>query len=150
MGEGKRAHQAQVLGSQDKIASVDVALALKSVDQNTRALYHTKARRGKKLEEPIYLRDSDEFRTGGEPCIIFSWVDPKEVTETKVDEARELILSMLESGEQYKAKQFIDILKTEDVGKTNIETALKELRDEELVGHHKDGAAFVYTKLPTS
>jgi hypothetical protein len=152
IGDSKRADQSQVVGSQDKIASVDVALALKSVDHNTRSLHQTKARRSPRIEESIYYKIDHHYLTGGVERIRLDFVDPKEVEETKLDAAKELVVTKLLEGGEYTRDGFVQVLKKQGVGKSNVELALKDLIDENLIDRYqKDGErAFTYRKLPTS
>ena len=153
IGDAKRADQSQVVGSQDKIASVDVALSLKSVDRDTRSLHQTKARRSPRIEEPIYYKFDHHFLTGGVERIKLEFVDKSEVEETKLDEAKELVVAKLLEGEEYTTQEFLEVLKSDGVGKTNVEKALKELAEEGLIDRYKKEGERAYTfrkVLPTS
>lgn len=144
--EGKAPKKEQVLGSQDKIASVEVLLMIHSDSGSDEInIYQRKNRLGKE-EEPfkIIMKDSkDEF---GKVKTTLEYGGLIEESENKKDQAKEMIIEILQEGVGKTTKEILDIT-NKQVGQKNTRQALVELVKDGLLTIEKKGKSNYYVLL---
>lgn len=135
--EGKTPKKEQLLGSQDKTANAEVLLMIRK-DESTGFInvYERKNRLGPEIP-PFAVKVSDIVDEENQERLAFEYMGELEDDATKKDEAKNLILTLLEDGEK-STKQIIDVLKKQ-VGQKNIRAALREMEAEVLVDRVKHG-----------
>lgn len=134
----------QILGSQDKIASVANVLMLGPGSEGDTITLHQMKLKGGREEKPfvIKMRDEDDGVSGKKTYLEHGGGFDEE--EFKIEQAKSLIIEYLdEQKSEKKAQEIIEALTTK-VGKTNVEKALKQMREAESVKFVRDGRAFVY------
>jgi hypothetical protein len=134
----------QILGSQDKIASATNVLMLgTSKENNSLTLFQMKLKSGKE-EKPftIIMRDEDEGGINQKTYLEYGGSFDEE--QLKVEKAKDTIKVYLEEeGIKKTAKEIIEAL-SKEIGKSNVEIALKSMREHEEIGYKKDGNAYYY------
>lgn len=129
--EGKIPKKEQLLGSQDKTANTEILLMIRRDETSgTINMYQRKNRLGPEIP-PFAIKLTDCFDGEGRERMTFEYAGELEDDATKKDEAKELIMGILEDG-QKTTKEIIAILQKQ-VGAKNIRAALKELTLEGLV-----------------
>lgn len=134
----------QILGSQDKIASATNVLMLgPTSEEDIFSLHQMKLKSGKE-EKPFVIKMRDEDGESGRKTYL-EYGGGFDEDELKVEQAKDFILEYLEEQkDDMKTKEIIGALK-DKVGKSNIETALKQMRKEEAIGFKKAGGnSYVY------
>lgn len=128
--DGKVPKKEQLLGSTDKTASVEVLLMMQSETGSEEIkLYQRKNRLAKEVDPfKVLMRDTEE---NGQLRTTLTHGGELEEQENKKDEAKELILTILESGEQ-TTKVILEQTKKQ-VGSKNTRAALADLVREGLI-----------------
>lgn len=134
----------QLLGSQDKVAAATALIMMRSELKSEEIFVHPlKLKVDKELDAFKVLMAKDGDR------ISFSYAGEIEEQTLKVEEAKELINTMLnEASEPQDVQHIIEALRG-DAGKTAVEKALKEMRESDEIGHRKEGKKIVYFRLPS-
>jgi AAA domain len=127
--EGKVPKKEQVLGSQDKVASVEVLIMIKS-DEDTGEIhvYQIKCRNASEYK-PFKIEMKDTVIDGAcRPTEVkLMYAGLVEEKEYKVDKARDMIVDLLSDGGK-PTKEIIDFLTlVKKIGKKNAEVALRLL-----------------------
>lgn len=142
--DGKQPKKEHLLGSQDKTASVEVLLMIRS-EPGAEGIdvYQRKNRLAVELPPfRILMKDSEEAE--GKRTIL-SYGGELEEQESKKEEAKELILTILESGEQ-TTKQILEQTRKQ-VGSKNTRGALADLVQEGLVAVSKQSRENLYALI---
>jgi hypothetical protein len=141
--EGKTPKKEQLLGSQDKTASVEVLLMLHSESGGDEInIYQRKNRLGKE-EEPfkIVMKDSiDEFN---KVKTTFEYGGLIEDAESKKDQAKEMIVGVLEEGGGKTTNEILEIT-SKQIGSKNTRLALLDLVKDGLLKLDKKGKSNYY------
>ncbi len=141
--EGKAPKKEQVLGSQDKIASVEVLLMIHSESGSDEInVYQRKNRLGKE-GEPFKILMKDSIDELGKTKTVLEYGGPIEESENKKDQAKEMILDVLEGGEGKTTKE-IQTITSKQVGSKNTKLALKELVKDGSLKLEKKGKSDFY------
>lgn len=139
--EGKAPKKEQLLGSQDKSASVEVLLMLHSEGDEIN-VYQRKNRLGKE-EEPFKVFMKDTIDENGNTKTNFVYDGPIEESEKKKDQAKEIILGILEENEGKTTYEILSITNKE-IGSKNTRTALSELSKDGIIRIEKKGKSNFY------
>lgn len=140
--DGKLPKKEHLLGSQDKSASIEVLLMMKS-DSGTNEInvYQRKNRLDKEINPfQIIMEDSDE---DDDKKTVFSYGGEIDSDDTKKEEAKELIYDILSDEHKRTTKEILDILKKK-IGQKNTRNALKELVEEGMLEQEKMGKQNLY------
>ena len=135
----------QLLGSQDKTASVEVLHMIRSEEKSNEIMFYPKKSKVAREIAPFKILMSDETTEHGE-YVRLTYGGEIEEKKLKADEAEGMIKSyLLESDEHRTSKEIQEALEGE-AGKTAIEDALKKMREdkENIVHHEKVGQAYKY------
>ncbi|MEI6022684.1 MAG: bifunctional DNA primase/polymerase [bacterium] len=148
--EGKVPKKEQLLGSQDKTASVEILLQLSSESgSNEIRVFQAKNRLDREINAfKIAMVDKDnEDGTRTTDLIYDGEIDED---ETKKNEAKEYILELLGSGGK-TTKEIKNTVSTQrKIGEKNIRLALGELVDSEQIDYSKKGRSHFYFIKETS
>jgi len=142
----QRPKKEQILGSQDKVAAVEVVHMLHSEIRSEEILFYPIKSKVSREADPFKLLLTFEMRNELEAAVISHGgaIDEKKL---KSKEAEELILGYLaEAKKQQTSKQIQEALQGA-VGKTAIDDALKEMREQNRIGFKKVGQPFLYWLL---
>jgi len=137
--DGKVPKKEHLLGSQDKAASVEILLMLKSEGAETN-VYQRKNRLAIEVP-PFKVTMNDEDLPEGRKTI-FAYAGELDEMDSKKDEAKELVLTLLEQGPK-TTKEIIQIIKKQ-VGSKNTRAALAELVQEGLLDMAKRSRENLY------
>ena len=141
--EGKEPKKEQLLGSQDKTASVEVLLMIHSENGSEQInVYQRKNRLAVEIP-PFKIGMKDVVGTGGERKTLLSYEGEIEEQEAKKDQAKDLIVSILE-GEGKATNQILEMIKKQ-VGSKNTRSALSELVREGLIKVERQGKQNYYS-----
>jgi RecA-family ATPase len=148
--EGKLPKKEQLLGSQDKVASIESLLMLKSDERSSEIkVYPKKSRTGceyKPFKILMQWEMDDQFN---DIAVKLKYDGGIDEMEYKSDEARGLILDFLTDGRK-STKQIIEYLKAgNQIGASNTRRALKELETAKKVAVDHAGRENAYF-LPDS
>ena len=134
----------QILGSQDKVAAVEVVHMLHSEQRSEEILFYPIKSKVCREAQPFKLLLTFTTQDGGEETAIMSYGEPIDEKKLKSEDAKYLITAYLrEAGERKTAKD-IRLALQGDAGKTAIEDALKEMREDESISFEKKGSAYKY------
>ncbi len=142
--EGKVPKKEQLLGSQDKTASVEVLLLLSSDSgSNEIRVYQAKNRLDVEIE-PFKILMEDSIAGDGTKITSLLYDGKIEADETKKYEAKEAIITTLQvSGKT--TKEVCDVVGTQKrVGTKNIKSALNELVKDGIIDYTKQGHSNFY------
>jgi hypothetical protein len=133
----------QLLGSQDKTAAANALISIRSeAGSDEISVYPLKLKAGKEL--PPFIAQMKE--EGGQ----ISFVHGGEIQQQmlKVERAKEVIKEFLANvSEPQDTQHIIEGVKDAGVGKSNVETALKQMREGKEIGFKKEGKKWVYSLL---
>lgn len=132
----------QLFGSQDKLAAVHALIMVKSEKKSDEIqVFPLKLKAGKECD-PFRICMKEE-----EEKITFTYAGTVEEQKLKIEQTKEMILARLEEeGSGMDTKQLIEAL-AGHAGKSNVESALKEMRKEGTVLSEKVARKYVY-RLP--
>jgi AAA domain len=132
----------QLFGSQDKLAAVHALIMVKS-EKNSEDIYvHPLKMKAGKERVAFRMVMKDEGDT-----ITFSFGGDVDEQKLTLDRTKEFIHVQLEEAtDMLDTKQLVDALEGQ-AGKTNVETALKEMRESHEIRFEKIGRKFIYGKL---
>ena len=151
--EGKIPKKEQVFASQDKVASCEILLMLRSDRGNDEILiYPTKNRMGKELEPFRVIMEDAADLEGNVLITNMRYSGQFEEKDSKKEEAKTFILSSLESDGQKTRKEIIELVYTElKIGQRNTSEALRELASEQKINIMKKGRENSYKirEIPT-
>ena len=141
--EGKVPKKEQLLGSQDKTASIEVLLLLSSDSGSDEIrVYQAKNRLDREIE-PFKILMKDSTTENGIQKTSLDYDGLIEPDETKKDQAKEVFLEFLqESGKT--TKEIFVVGAQNKIGKKNTRSALKELTEEGLIDYTKKGRENFY------
>lgn len=129
--EGKTPKKEQLLGSQDKSASVEVLLMLHSEAGSEEINVYQRKNRLNKEEDPFKVNMKDKIDETGTVRTVLEYAGMIEEQENKKEQAKDIIIEILENGEK-TTNQILDLTK-KLVGSKNTRTALKELVNDKLI-----------------
>ncbi|MFA6404865.1 MAG: bifunctional DNA primase/polymerase [Candidatus Paceibacterota bacterium] len=135
----------QLLGSQDKTASVEVLHMIRSEEKSNEIMFYPKKSKVAREISPFKILMLDEITEHGE-VVRLTYGGEIEEKKLKAEEAEGMIKAyLLESNEHRTSKEIQEALDGE-AGKTAIEDALKKMREdkENIVHHEKVGQAYKY------
>ena len=140
--EGKKPKKEQLLGSQDKTASVEVLLQLSSDSGSDEIrVYQAKNRLDREIEPFKILMKDTEASGVHKTSLVYGGLIEED--ETKKDEAKEIVLELLkESGKT--TKEICTALSQKKIGEKNVRSALKELTGEGTIDYTKKGHQHFY------
>ncbi len=141
IGEHGNPSKSQVLGSQDKLASVDSVLMLKKKPNSTTIQVHQVKQRHAREIEPFAF---ELVESGGFTSLEYREVDKE---ATALEKSKEEIFDLLESnvGAEYTIKELVPLVKS---GRDSTDKALKELITEGLVeSFRRDGSQAIWYRL---
>lgn len=139
----QRPKKEQILGSQDKVAAVEVVYMLHSELRSEEILFYPVKSKVSREAAPFKLLLTFEMWNGLEVAAMSHGgaIDEKKL---KSEEAKHLIAAYLrEAGEKKTSKDIQEALQN-DAGKTAIEDALREMRRDGSISHEKQGNAYLY------
>lgn len=141
--DGKVPKKEHLLGSQDKTASIEVLLMLKSDSgSNEINLYQRKNRLGREIPAFQILMEDIEDNDGSTKTI-FKHNGELDSEENKKDEAKEMVLDILSDKQERTTKELLEITKKQ-VGQKNTRLALRELVAEGTIKQSKLGKQNLY------
>jgi len=144
--EGKAPKKEQVLGSQDKIASVEVLLMIHSESGSDEInVYQRKNRLGKE-GEPFKILMKDSIDESGKVKTTLEYGGLLEESENKKDQAKEMIVEILQEGIGKTTKEILNIT-NKQVGSKNTRQALVELVKDGSLKIEKKGKSNYYVLL---
>jgi len=138
--EGRTPKKEQLFASQDKLASVEVLLMVRSdLGKDELLVYQNKNRLGKEYE-PFKVAVTDELddTLAYVERITMKYEGVLMDDESKKDEAKEIILTSLSEGAK-KRKELLRIAKAAGVGSKNASDALREMQDAGTIAMRKVG-----------
>lgn len=140
--EGKIPKKEMLLGSQDKVASVEVLLMLHSESGSDLInVYQRKNRLAVEIP-PFKVSMKDTTNDEGRKITVLAYEGPIEEQENKREQAKELILGILESDGK-TTNQILEMTK-KSVGSKNTRVALSELVNAGLIELTKQGKQNYY------
>ncbi|MFA5792169.1 MAG: AAA family ATPase [Candidatus Paceibacterota bacterium] len=129
--EGLIPKKEQLLGSQDKLASIEALIMIKAEEVSGDILCYIRKSRNGKEYLPFRIGMNDEF---DEQCqttkIKLIYKGKLEERETVIDNAKRIILDLLLSSPGMKRKEIISTLKEKHMGTRNISEAIRALEKE--------------------
>lgn len=135
--EGKIPKKEQLLGSQDKTASVEVLLMLYSeVGSEEINVYQRKNRLAVEIQ-PFKIGMKDVFNSDGKKTTVLDYQGEIEEQEGKKEQAKEMIMEILES-EGKTTNQILEISRKQ-VGTKNTRQALADLVHDKIIQVTKQG-----------
>ncbi len=141
--EGRIPKKEQLLGSQDKTANAEILLMIRRDETSGNIhVYQRKNRIGNEIK-PFAVKMTDITDANGSEKIDFEYVGEIDDDVNKKEEAKDLILEILSSGEMKNRKELGELTKKQ-VGEKNLRAALKELRDTGEIDFVKDGKRHSY------
>jgi hypothetical protein len=145
MREVKTPKKEKLLGSQDKIASVEILLMLILSEDKTIDVYQMKNRLGKELSPfQLFIEDIEDPETNSKKTIIRYKGEIKEDL-IKKEKMKEILPILLKDGEKDLKELKIIICEEEKVGGSkNLNDALKELLKEKIIDFYKEGKKHIY------
>lgn len=138
--EGKRPTKEKLIGSQDKMASVDVALMLHEDSRNKIIEIHQVKNRFSEELPPFGFKMIDEKDDNGKIIrtrLEFAEIQTDEIN--KLEKAKELILDILVEQGPKSRSDLISLLKEAGIGETICDKARKKLIEEEIVNEVQNG-----------
>jgi hypothetical protein len=134
----------QLFASQDKVASVEILLMLKSQrGTNEIHVHQEKNRLGEEI--PAFSVIMEDTLEDGNKKTTFKYGGEVIETALKKDQAKELILSMLSEDQGMKAADIIQVLyDKEKIGQKNVRTALQELEKDKKIDSSRIGKEKFY------
>jgi hypothetical protein len=148
--EGRIPKKEHLFGSQDKTASVEVLLMLKSEESKDQiAVYQRKNRLGPEIKE-FNISMTDEM-VGSERRTYLKYAGEIEEDQVKKEGAKKFIIKLLEGGGK-TTNEVMQIITNDtdiEVGQKNIRTALRELEDAGTIYSIRKGRMKFYY-LPTT
>jgi hypothetical protein len=140
--DGKIPKKEHLLGSQDKTASVETLLMIKSENgSETIDCYQRKNRLAIELK-PFQIVMADHVDETGNTKTLLTYGGEIDDQETKKEAAKELIFGLLEK-ESRSSKEILELLKKEAGGR-NIRDALREMVESKLIDVAKRGRENLY------
>lgn len=140
--EGKIVKKEHLFGSQDKSASVEILLMMKSGDNGEIEIYQRKNRLGPEIRPfKVLMKDTEE---NGQIKTFLTFDGEIEPQETKKEEAKEFILSILNDGSKTTKELRQIIFNEAKIGEKNIRAALSELVDEKKIDFKRNGRENCY------
>lgn len=147
--EGKVPQKSHLFSSQDKAASVEVLLMIRSEEGSGKISFYQRKNRLDVEIKPFTILMKDEINEQGEKKTVFEYGEEIEDSESKKEQAKELVPNILESGGRTR-KEILEIVQEEaKMGERNISDALRELCDAGVILKSKKGRQNYYT-LPES
>lgn len=142
--EGSIPKKEQLLGSQDKLASVEVLHMIKSEENGDILFYTRKSRTGKEYP-PFRIEFKEEWNDRCETIKIeLIYKGKLEEKETAIDNAKKAVLTILSPGGM-KRKDIISALQKEyKLGTRNIAEAIRILDEDEKISYIKIGRENFY------
>lgn len=141
--EGKTPKKEQLLGSQDKTASIEVLLMLKSEPgSDDIAMYSNKNRISKECD-PFKIIMKDEMDDYGNIKTALEYSRLQNEEQSQKERAIELILFMLEDGERSK-KEIRAYMVEKRIGQRNCDDALRSLVGDEKINYRQEGRQRLY------
>ncbi|MEI6280948.1 MAG: AAA family ATPase [bacterium] len=141
--EGKIPKKEQLLGSQDKTASVEILLQLSSKSGTDEIrVYQAKNRLDREIS-PFKIMMKDIIAEDGTKTTSLIYDGEIDEENTKKDEAKIYILELLHEGSQ-TTKEITKVLSTKKIGGRNTRDALKELMAEGKIDMGKKGKENLY------
>ena len=141
--EGGKPKKEILFGSQDKTSGVDILLMLKKEGEQI-SVYQPKNRVDPEIE-PFKLKISDVFDENGTKFTTLSYLGEMTKEESKKDEAKNIIMDILNDGGEYHREALLVKCQNEyDIGRTKCKEAIKELEQEKSIGVKKDGKKDTY------
>lgn len=141
--DGKVPKKEHLLGSQDKTASVEVLLMIKSENGSEEIdCYQRKNRLAVEIK-PFKIKMKDEINPNGNIQTKLTYAGEIEDQENKKEEAKEIILNALSDNDKKTTKQILELTKKQ-VGAKNTRIALGELVEQGLLSLEKKGRENLY------
>jgi hypothetical protein len=141
--DGKVPKKEHLLGSQDKTASIEVLLMLKSDSgSNEINLYQRKNRLGREIPAFQILME-DIINEDNSIHTVFNHNGELDSEENKKDEAKEIILEVLSDNQKRTTKEILEITRKQ-AGQKNTRLALRELVTEGLINQSRAGKQNLY------
>ena len=141
--EGKIPKKEQLFASQDKTASVEVLLMLRSEPNTEEIRIYQLKNRGDKELAPFKIVLEDELDSK-KNRVKLSYAGEIEEDHTKKEEAKEHILAILSEGGK-TTPELIDICRSNKIGAKNVRQAVRELEEGGKINGQKQGSANYYT-----
>ena len=142
--EGKTPKKEQLLGSQDKTASVEVLLMLHSESGSDEINVYQRKNRLSKEIDPFKILMKDSLYESNELRTTLEYGGLIEDSENKKDQAKEIILEVLEESEGKTTKEILEIT-NKQIGSKNTLQALRELVDDGSLKLEKKGKSNFYS-----
>jgi len=137
----------QIFSSQDKVAVVvNVLMIGPSEEKNSLALHQMKLKCGKENNPfNIIMRDEDEGSPEQKTFLEYGGEFNEE--QFKVEHAKDAIVEYLKAQGSEKSANDIREALSNEVGKSNIDKALKHMREHKGIGSRREGKAYLYRVL---
>lgn len=143
--EGREPKKEQLFASQDKLASVEVLLMLKSKEATGEIMvYQKKNRLGMEIA-PFMVNMTDSESPSGEKCVTLIYRGGIEDKEEKKEQAKELIQSLLAGGGMTRKELIRRGNQDMRIGSRNTSDALRELEQAGAISVQKQGRENFYT-----
>ncbi len=144
--EGKVPRKDQLFASQDKVASVEVLLMTRSDDRSQEIqVYQRKNRNGIECD-PFRIEMIDEVNEQMETVRIrLAHAGEIDDRSYKLDQAKEVILTVLGEQERSRKEILSILLKIHNIGSKNTSVALRELASDNLLITAKKGREHIYS-----
>ena len=95
--------------------------------------------------DPFVIKMRDEDEGGENQKTYLDYEGNFEEEQLKVEQAKDVILEYLEEQNVKKtAKEIIEVLAEKRIGKSNVENAIKYMRDHKEIEFNKEGKAYWY------
>lgn len=145
--EGRVPKKEQLFASQDKLASVEVLLMIRSEERSEEIRVHQLKNRLGIEQKPFRVLMENVLDAGEKERINLKFAGEADDREFKKDEAKESIVAILQEGGK-KRKEILDIVRKEKhIGSKNTSEALRELETDGKISVKKQGRENYY-ELP--
>ncbi len=147
--ETKVPQKEHLFGSQDKVASVEVLLMIKTNEDTGQIYVYQRKNRLGIAVKPFKLSLTDTFNNNGQTSTILKYEGEIEEDDTKKALASEAIVELLENGGKTTKEILMVLSKDKRIGQKNTRLALNELRKGGFITSEKHGREDFFI-LPTN
>lgn len=144
--EGKSPKKEQLFASQDKVASVEVLLMIKSDEDGEQIEFYPRKNRMDTELRPFKIIMKDDIDSMGIKRTSLQYGGQIEEAEAVKEKAKLLIKNILNEGGK-KRQEILNILEKSKIGGRNASSALRELEDSKEIGMKKEGRQNFYFLL---
>jgi hypothetical protein len=120
-------------------------------EKNVISVYQPKNRVEEEIK-PFRLKMEDVYGDDNQKSTILTYIGELAREDNKKDEAKDIIVELLNATELYRTDLIQKLKNDYDIGNTKTKEALKDLEDEKIISSKKDGKKDIYflRSIPSS